>query len=159
MADAGGYLERVYPLVLTTLREMGLSPDLWPEVVQGLRRLEGLDALSDEQIVGIVRRRARWASMSEARRESRRRARLESMPPRDDGADGADSGLERKEQADRVRAALETLDGAGFEILWRRTELGASFSEIADAMGMSEHAVRRKYLDVLARLRSRLGPA
>jgi RNA polymerase sigma-70 factor (ECF subfamily) len=102
-------------------------------------------------LFGIARRVCARRVETRVRRENR----LRLVQP-DEGAPGAEALLAARQQAHRVRVALEQLKPTEREAVVLRYDAGLSFADVAEACGIDEPAARKRVSRALERLRRAL---
>jgi RNA polymerase sigma-70 factor (ECF subfamily) len=102
-------------------------------------------------LFGIARRVCARRVETRVRRENR----LRLVQP-DEGAPGAEALLAARQQAHRVRVALEQLKPTEREAVVLRYDAGLSFADVAEACGIDEAAARKRVSRALERLRRAL---
>ncbi len=102
-------------------------------------------------LFGIARRVCARRVETRVRRENR----LRLVQP-DESAPGAEALLAARQQAFRVRNALEQLKPTEREAVVLRYDSGLSFAEVAHACGIDEPAARKRVSRALDRLRRSL---
>lgn len=102
-------------------------------------------------LFGIARRVCARRVEMRVRRENR----LRLVQP-DESVPGAEALLSARQQAFRVRNALEQLKPTEREAVVLRYDSGLSFAEVADACGIDEPAARKRVSRALERLRRSL---
>lgn len=102
-------------------------------------------------LLGITRRQCAKRLSKRARREQR--LRLVDEPP---AAAGPDELLARRQRAETIRRALETLRPADREAVVLRYESGLSYAEISALLGLDPAAARKRTSRALGHLRTHL---
>lgn len=100
---------------------------------------------------GIARKKCARHLERGVRRESRLRLVHDSTR-----ADGADEQFQRRQRAERARAALEQIRPSEREAVVLRYAAELSFREVGEACGIDEAAARKRVSRALARLRDAL---
>lgn len=102
-------------------------------------------------LFGIARRVCARRVETRVRREQR----LRLVQP-EEAAPGAEALVAARQQAHRVRAALESLKPTEREAVVLRYDAGLSFAEVAAACGIDEPAARKRVSRALERMRKAL---
>lgn len=102
-------------------------------------------------LFGIARRVCARRVETRVRRENR----LRLVQP-DESAPGAEALIAARQQAHRVRAALEQLKPTEREAVVLRYDAGLSFAEVAASCGIDEPAARKRVSRAIERLRKAL---
>lgn len=102
-------------------------------------------------LFGIARRVCARRVETRVRRENR----LRLVQP-DESAPGAEALVAARQQAHRVRVALEQLKPTEREAVVLRYDAGLSFAEVAESCGIDEAAARKRVSRALERMRKAL---
>lgn len=160
-ADALGHLWRTYQhLLLRYFRGKGmrepedLASTVWVEVAAGLARFEGREPDFRRWLFTIAARRR----IDDIRTTKRRADRLEQSPPLPAAASAPSAGdeAERAAALDGAIALVRSLPPDQAEAVLLRIVADLSVTEVAEAMGRSEGAVRVLVHRGLKRLAERL---
>jgi len=158
-----------FDLLIRVANGIVRAPDVAEEVVcdvfTTLHRRRDTLAISTTLEAYLVRA-VRYRALSVVRGDRREAARYAQLV--DEGDDvlrtgampSADMGIiateERAERADALQHAVEELTPAAKTLVTLRWERGMAISAIADALGVSEPAVRMKISRIVKHLRERL---
>ena len=82
---------------------------------------------------------------------------LTEVPEPVEPRDGPPAGLQKKEESERTREAIQTLPSTEREIVYLRIYEGMTWDAIGDALGIPEATARARMNRALGRLRARLG--
>ena len=102
-------------------------------------------------LFGIARKKCARHLERRVRRDSRLRLVHDSTR-----TDGADEQFQRRQRAERARAALEQIRPSEREAVVLRYAADLSFREVGEACGIDEAAARKRVSRALARLRDAL---
>ncbi|QDU66929.1 RNA polymerase sigma factor [Engelhardtia mirabilis] len=152
-------------VVWASVRRLCADPEEARELYQDavVKAYENLGELRE-----VERLRSWWLSIAmnlsrERLRRGGRRARLEGdgelLDQVADGAEPTEAALERREEAGRLRAALEQLPERQREVCDLRLAQGLSHAEIGAVLGITTEASRANYYQAVRRLRERLSDA
>lgn len=139
--DFNALFDSVYPALFRYCNRMLGDPDQAEDLAQEAffrlldRGAEGTDAGLRSWLFRVATNLARDRSRT---RETRRRI-LSGFPP-PEPISGPDTNLDREEEIQRVRQALEVLSDRDKEMLLLRQE-GFTYKEIADLTGVSHRSV------------------
>ncbi len=157
------YYERVHRYLSGLVRSAELAEDLTQDVfLQIHRALPGYDPQRPTRpwvfTAAVHRARDHWRSRS--RQEQARALSLageegEALDVEDEGA-RPELPLEALEDAERVRALVDALPEGMRACLLLRIFEELPFSDVAEALGVSEVAARKRYSRALVLLRERL---
>jgi RNA polymerase sigma-70 factor (ECF subfamily) len=165
----GELVARHQPLVLRLVRRYAASPEDARDLCQrtflrafeSARRALGRGPRGAGQAVPFRRWLVRVA-LNLAKNHRRDETRWSRLPVAGGGAPAATSGsptegLERAEQAVRLRRAVLALPRRQREVVTLRLDAELPFAEIAEALGIAEGAARVAFHHALLRLRAGLG--
>jgi len=82
---------------------------------------------------------------------------LTEVPEPVEPRDGPAAGLQKKEESERTREAIQTLPAGEREIVYLRIYEGLTWDAIGDALGIPEATARARMNRALGRLRAMLG--
>lgn len=158
------YFDRVYGYIRGLVRSESLAEDLTQDVfLQIHRNLESYDPTRPLRpwvfTIAVNRVRDHWRS------RAHQQGLKDTSLDLDDGValslEAEDSApelpLERLEDAEAVRAAVDGLPPTLREVLVLRVFEEQPFEQIADVLGSNTVAVRKRYSRALGELRERLG--
>lgn len=156
------YFERVYAYAVRLLRDTELAADVVQEAFLRMHKaIETLDPERDPSawVFTIVTNTARDHWRSRAHRAARRSVDLEDAwdVVADDPESDPERGVQRREQRERLDAAMRRLSAADREVLLLREFEGMSNGEIASLLQLSAEAVRQRYSRAVRRLAEAYG--
>lgn len=91
------------------------------------------------------------------RRDNGRLVPTDTLPEETTDAPDAEERLDRRRESERLREAIETLSPRQRDVVLLRIDGNASFSEIAETLGMTENNAKVTFHTATKRLRERLG--
>jgi len=160
-ALVGRYEVRIVRLVRGMVPESDVEDVTQEAFLKAYRKIGNFDGRSSFY-TWLYRVTANTAMDWRKRERHRRHSPLPEGPEGDDAVPSADAGPERsasrRELADRIDAAIESLPEKYHEIVVLREVEGLSYEEIAERLGMSKGTVESRLFRARERLREKLAP-